>query len=124
MTKFLFDLNVCNRFNNILDGKIMRKNNSLHMHFMHLSMLSCWGGGGGGRPGIGGGFDSSYRPVLGTFDRFNGFSSNILVTFSCSFGNPQMPWGVAFEQKLSAQLKCPAYARPPLPPPPLPAPAA
>ena len=24
-----------------------------------------------------------------------------------------MPWGRAFEQKLSAQFKCPAYARPP-----------
>ena len=24
---------------------------------MHLSMLSCWGGGGGGRPGKGGGFE-------------------------------------------------------------------
>ena len=65
------------------------------------------------RPGIGGGFDSSHRPVVGTFDRFNGFSSNILLTFSCSFGNPQMPWGVAFEQKLSAQFKCPTYAQPP-----------
>ena len=29
-----------------------------------------------------------------------------------------MPWGGAFEQKLSAQFKCPAYARPPPPPPP------
>ena len=28
---------------------------------MHLSMLSRWGGGGE-RPGIGGGFDSSHRP--------------------------------------------------------------
>ena len=26
---------------------------------MQLSMLSCWGGGGGGRPGIGGAFDLS-----------------------------------------------------------------
>ena len=49
--------------------------------FMHLSMLSRWGGGG--RPGIGGGFDSSHRPVMGTFDRFNGLSSNILLTLSC-----------------------------------------
>ena len=47
---------------------------------MHLSMLSRWG-----RPGIGGGFDSSHRPVVGTFDRFNGLSSNILLTFSCYF---------------------------------------
>ena len=67
----------------------------------------------GGRPGIGGGFDSSHRPVVGTFDRFNGLSSIILLTFSCYFDNPQMPWGGAFEQKLSAQFKCPTYARPP-----------
>ena len=56
----------------------------------------------GGSPGIGGGFDSSHRPVLGTFDRFNGLSSDILLTFSCYFDNPPMPWGGAFEQKLSA----------------------
>ena len=31
-----------------------------------------------------------------------------------------MPWGEAFEQNISAQFKCPAYARPPPPPPPLP----
>ena len=44
-------------------------------------MLSRWGGGeGGGRSGIVGGFDSSHRPVVGTFDRFNGLSSNILLT--------------------------------------------
>ena len=61
---------------------------------MHLSMLSRWGG----RPDIGGGFDSSHRPVVGT-------SSNILLTFSCYFDNPQMPWGGAFEEKLSAQFK-------------------
>ena len=48
---------------------------------------------GGGRPGIGGGFDSSHRLVVGTFDRFNGLSSSILLTFSCFFDNPQMPWG-------------------------------
>ena len=74
-------------------------------------MLSHWGG----RPGIGGGFDSSQHTVLGTFDRFNGLFSNILLTFSCYFDNPKMPWGGAFEQKLSAQVKCPAYARPPSP---------
>ena len=67
----------------------------------------------GGRPGIGGGFDSSHRPIVGTFDRFNGLSSNILLTFSCYFDNPQMPSGGAFEQKRSAWFKCPAYARPP-----------
>ena len=61
------------------------------------------------------GFDSSHRPVGGTFDRFNGLSSNILLTFSRYFDNPQMPWGGAFEKKLSAQFKCPAYARPPPP---------
>ena len=72
-------------------------------------------GGGGGRPGIGGGIDSSHCPIVGTFDRFNGLSSNILVTFSCKFDNPQMSWGKAFEQKLSAQFKWPAYAQPPPP---------
>ena len=61
---------------------------------MHLSMLSRWGR----RPGIVGGFDSSHRPVVGTFDHYNGFFSNILLTFSCYFDNPQMPWGGAFEQ--------------------------
>ena len=29
-----------------------------------------------------------------------------------------MPWGEAFERKLSTQFKCPAYARPPPTPPP------
>ena len=56
----------------------------------------------GWRPGIGGGFDSSHRPVGGAFDRFNGLSSNILLTFSCYFDDPQVPCGRAFEQKLSA----------------------
>ena len=80
---------------------------------MHLSMLSCWGGG---RPGIGGGFDSNHRPVVGTFDHFNSLSSNILLTFSCYFDNPQMPCGGAFEQKHSVWFKWPAYARRPPPP--------
>ena len=31
---------------------------------MHLSMLSCCGG----RPGIGGGFDVTSLPMVGTFD--------------------------------------------------------
>ena len=38
---------------------------------MHLSMLSRWGKrgeGGGGWPGIGGGFDFTSLPVVGTFD--------------------------------------------------------
>ena len=74
-------------------------------------MLSHWGGGG--RPGIGGGFDSGHCPIVGTFDLFNGLSSDILLTFSCYFDNPQMPWCGAFEQKLSTQFKCPTYARPP-----------
>ena len=33
---------------------------------IHLSMLSRWGGGG--KPGIGGGFDVACLPVVGTFD--------------------------------------------------------
>ena len=45
----------------------------------------------GGRPGKGGGFDSNHRPVVGFFDRFNGLSRNILLTFSCYFDNPQCP---------------------------------
>ena len=68
--------------------------------------------------GRGGGGEAGHKrgncPVVGTFDRFNGLSSNLLLTFSCHFDNPQMPWGGAFEQKLSAQFKCPVYARPPL----------
>ena len=76
-------------------------------------MLCRWGGG---RPGIGEGFDSSHRPGVETFDRFNGLSNNILLTFSCYFDNPLMPWGGAFEQKLLAPFKCPTYARPPTPP--------
>ena len=74
------------------------------------------GGGGGGV--IGGRFDSSHRAVVGTFDRLNSLSSNISLTFSCYFNNPQMPLGGTFQQKLSAQFKCPAYARPPPSPPP------
>ena len=70
-------------------------------------------GGGAQRLGLGGGFDSSHCPVVGTFDRFNGLSSNILLPFSCYFDIPQMPWGGTFEQKLSAQFKCPACAEPP-----------
>ena len=42
--------------------------------------------GGGGRPGIGGGFDSS--PVVGTFERVTGLSRDILLTFSCYFDDP------------------------------------
>ena len=82
------------------------------MHLMHLSMLSCWEGG---RPGIGGGFDSSHRPVVGTFDHFNGLSSNVILTFSSYFDNPQMPRDGAFEQKLSVQMPrlCPASPHPP-----------
>ncbi len=76
-------------------------------------MLSRWGGG---RPGFGGGFDSNCLPVVGTFDRFNGISYNILLKLSDSFEHPHMPWGWAFDQKVSAKFKCPAYARPPPPP--------
>ena len=58
---------------------------------MHLSMLSRWGG----RPGKGGGFDSNHRPIVGFFDRFNGHSSNILLTFSCYFENHNaLGWGI------------------------------
>ncbi len=76
---------------------------------MHLSMLSRWGG----RPGIGGGLDSKYLPVVETFDRCNGLSYNILLKLSDSFEHPHMPWGWAFDQKVSAKFKRPAYAQPP-----------
>ena len=66
-----------------------RSQSRILVPLMHLSMLSRWGGGG--KPGIGGGFDSSHCLVVGTFDRFNGLSSNILLTCSCYFDNPQMP---------------------------------
>ena len=74
------------------------------------------GGGGGGRPGIGGhgGFDSSHCPVVGTFDRFNGFCSNILLTFSYYFDNPQMPWGGHLNR--NSQLRSNALPVPSLPP--------
>ena len=57
-----------------------------------------------------------HRSVVGTFDCFNRLSSNILLTFSSHFDNPQMPWGGAFEQKFSAQFKlmpCLCLASPP-----------
>ena len=79
---------------------------------MHLSMLSRWEGG---RPGIGGGFDSGHRPVVGTFDRFNGLSSNILLTFSCYFDNSQCP-GVGHLNR-NSQLSSNAPPMPGLPSP-------
>ena len=33
-------------------------------------MLSRWGGGGWGRPGVGGGFDLTSLPMVGTFDHW------------------------------------------------------
>ena len=68
-------------------------------------MLSRWGGGG--RPGTGGGFDSSHRPVVGTFDCFKGFCSNILLTFSYYFDNPQMPWGGHLNRNSQLRSKAP-----------------
>ena len=81
-----------------------------------INVKPLGGGGGGGRLGIGGRFDRSHRPVVGTFDHLNGLSSNILLTFSCYFDHLQMPWSGAFEQKLSAQFNAPPM--PNLPPPP------
>ena len=78
--------------------------------FMHLSMLSRWGG-----PGKGGGFDCNHRPVVGFFDRFNDLSSNILLTFGCYFDNPQCS-GVGHLNENSQLSSNP----PPLPPPPPP----
>ena len=85
---------------------------------MHLSMLSHWGGR---RPGISGGFDSSHCPVVGTFDRFNGLSSSVLLTFSCYFDNPLMPWGGHLNR--NSQLSSNALPMPGLPPPPPPPPS-
>ena len=81
----------------------------LNLHIMHLSMLSHWVGG---RAQVGD-FTVVIIPQWGLFNGcFNSLSSDILLTFSSYFDNPQMPRGGAFEQKLSAQFKCPAYARP------------
>ena len=87
---------------------------------MHLSMLSRWGGGWGGRLGIGGGFDSNHRPVVGTFDRFNGFCGNIVLTFSYHFDNPQMHWGGYLNRSSHVRSNAPPMPGFP-PPPPLPA---
>ena len=73
-------------------------------------MLSRWGG----RLGKGGGFDSNHRPVVGFFDRFNGLPSNILLTFSCYFDNPQCP-GVGHLNG-NSQLSSNAPPMPGLPP--------
>ena len=51
---------------------------------------------------------------MGTFDRFNGFSSNILLTFSCYFDNPQCP-GVGHLNG-NSQLSSNALPMPGLPP--------
>ena len=86
---------------------------------MHLSlMFKAAGGGGGGKPGIGGGFDSSHRPVVGTFDHFNGFCSNGLLTFSYYFDNPQMPWGGHLNRNSQLRSNAPPMpGLPTLPPP-------
>ena len=77
-------------------------------------MLSRWGGEAGQR----GGFDSNHRPLVGFFDRFNGLPSNILLTFSCYFDNPQCP-GVGHlngNSQLSSNAP-PTAGSSPLPPP-------
>ena len=74
-------------------------------------MLSRWGG----TPGKGGGFDSNHRPVVGTFDRFIGLSSNILLTFSCYFDNPQCP--MVGHLNGNSRLSSNALPMPGLPPP-------
>ena len=83
-------------------NSMLQSANVLKSNFMHLLMLSRWGGG---RPGIGGGFDSSHRPVVETFDRFNGLSSNIVLTFSCYFDDPQMPCGYATTENVFYCIK-------------------
>ena len=83
------------------------------VHLMHLSInvKPLGWGGGGERPGIGGGFDSSHCPIVGTSDCFNSFCSNVLLTFSYYFDNPQMPWGGHLNR--NSQLR--SNARPPPP---------
>ena len=51
---------------------------------MHLSMLSRWGGGGGG-VGMGGGFNVTSLPVVGTSDHS-----------LKSFDEQQCPWSEEF----------------------------
>ena len=70
--------------------------------FMHLSMLSRWGR----RPGIGGGFDSSHRPVVGTFDCFNDVTSSIALG-----------WGIWTETLSAVQMPRLCPSSPPPPPP-------
>ena len=69
---------------------------------MHISMLS-WGRR---RLGIS-------RRLLGTFDHFSGLCNTILLKLSDCFNDPQMHCSRAFEQKISAKLKCRSYAWPP-----------
>ena len=65
----------------------------------------------GGRPGIGGGIDSSHCPIVGTFDCFNGLSSNTLLTDY--FDNPQMPWGVHLNRNSQLSSNAPPMPTPP-----------
>ena len=60
------------------------------------------------------GFDSSHRPVAGTFDRFNGLSSSILLTLSCYFDKHKCP-GVGHLNK-NSQLSSNTRPLPDLPP--------
>ena len=69
---------------------------------------------GGGRPGVGGGFDGSHRPVVRTFDRFNGLSSSILLTLSCYFDKIKCP-GVGHLNR-NSQLSSNVPPLPGLPP--------
>ena len=102
-------------------GKLQQGEDKMYLSIM---LSRC---GAGGRPGIGGGFGSSHRPVVGTFDRFVGFCSNILLTFSYYFDNPQMPWGGHLNRR-NSQLRSNAPPMPglspPTAPPPPPSPAA
>ena len=68
----------------------------------------------GGRLGIGGGFDSSHRPIVGTFDRFNGLSSNILLTFNSILTIHKCPAGGHLNR--NSQLSSNAPPMPGLPP--------
>ena len=49
----------------VTNNKPAFKNLGETITVMHLSMLSRWGGG---RPGIGRGFDVTSLPMVGTFD--------------------------------------------------------
>ena len=96
---------------------LLLKNKTTHFWGRNNAPINVKPLGEGGRVGgKGGGFDSNHRPVVGFCDRFNGLSSNILLTFSCYFvDSPQCP-GVGHLNG-NSQLSSNAPPMPGLPPP-------